>query len=157
MYKISLLMLLSLMLVGCSCSMSGSEVTPTTSPTMSPTITPNANATKEAIDVLGEETSFGTPIVDVVISEGKITDVYIDEIYENESKRDLKDDYKLSEDAVAPWYQQVETLEQYIVDNGIDAVELADGKVVNEDLMSSVTINVEGYIKTINKAINEAK
>lgn len=107
--------------------------------------------------MVGEETQFGTPVVSLKMSEGKITEISIDEITANGSKKELKEEYTMSEDAIAPWYKQVEALENYIVAHGVEKIEVNEGKVVNEDLVSSVTINVENYIKTINKALNEAK
>lgn len=148
-----MILLFSCILFGCSCSPSGSEVKPSPSSEPTATITP----VKEAKDVTGEQTPFGTPVVSLKMQEGKIIEITIDEITDQGSKKELKDSYKMSENAIAPWYKQVEALENYIVQNGIEKIELNEGKVVNEDLMSSVTISVENYIKTINKALNEAK
>lgn len=157
MKRLMILCLMAITLTGCSCTPNGSEVTPSASP--SPTMTPSASPmnVKEAKDVVGEEGKFGTPVVSLKMSEGKITEVMIDEITDNGSKKELKDEYKMSDTAIAPWYKQVEALEKYIVENGVEKIETKDGKVVNEDLKSSVTITVEEYIKTINMAVNEAK
>ncbi len=160
MLKIISLCLLVFSLAGCSCSMGGSTTEPTMTPSSTPTPTSNTSQsanTKEAIDVLGEESDFGTPIVSLKLEDGKIVDLNIDEIYENSSKKELGDEYKLSDSAVAPWHVQIQSLEDYIMANGVESVELSDGKVVNTDLMTSVTISVENYIKTVNKAIDEAK
>ncbi len=155
--KKTLLIGLLVLLTGCS---TNNKPKPTPTPTTTPSETPTSTPTivKEAKDVVGEETQFGTPIVSLKMVEGKITEVMIDEITSNGSKRELKDEYKLSDKAVAPWITQVDRLQAYIVEKGtVDEIELKDGKVTNEDLKTSVTINVEEYIKTINKAINEAK
>lgn len=133
-------------ITGCSWTSKGSESSSSPS-----------NVVKEAKDIVGEETQFGTPLVSLKLSNGKIVEIKIDEITTQGSKKDLKEDYEISEDAVAPWYKQIESLENYILKNGVDTLELKEGKVVNEDLRSSVTINVEGYIKTIQEAINQAK
>lgn len=133
-------------ITGCSWTSKGSESNSSPS-----------NVVKEAKDIVGEETQFGTPLVSLKLSNGKIVEIKIDEITTQGSKKDLKEDYEISEDAVAPWYKQIESLENYILKNGVDTLELKEGKVVNEDLRSSVTINVEGYIKTIQGAINQAK
>lgn len=135
-----------LMMSGCSCTPQGSESASSAS-----------NSIKEAKDVVGEETQFGTPLVSLKLSEGKIVEIKIDEITDQGSKKELKEKYEISKSAVAPWYKQIESLENYILKNGIDKIELKEGKVVNEDLRSSVTIDVEGYIKTIQQALNQAK
>ena len=148
------LALAAVILTGCSCTPGGSSVKPSATP--APTEEPKETI-KEAKDVVGEETAFGTPIVSLKMSEGKIIEINIDEITENGSKKELKDEYKMSDSAIAPWAQQIQALEDYIVANGVEKIELKDGKAANEDLVSSVTINIENYIKTINKALNEAK
>lgn len=148
-----------LILTGCSCTPNGSSVSspsPSASPSALPSSSPAA-AYKEAKDVVGEESSFGTPVVSLKMSEGKIVEIDIDEINDAGSKKEMGEEYKMSENAIAPWYKQIEALEKYIVENGVESIELNEGKAVNEDLVSSVTISIENYIKTINKAVNEAK
>ncbi len=143
------MILFSLCLSGCSCTVGGSG-------TLENSAVPESSI-KEAKDVVGEQTAFGTPIVSLKLNEGKIVELNIDEIIEDGTKKELKDEYVMSESAVAPWWKQIETLEKYILDHGLESLELKDGKAVNEDLISSVTINIENYVKTINKALNEAK
>ena len=69
-------LLLSCVLFGCSCSPSGSEIKPTPSSSPEATMIP----LKEAKDVAGEQTPFGTPLVSLKMQEGKITEISIDEI-----------------------------------------------------------------------------
>ncbi len=53
------------------------------------------------------------------------------------------------------WYEQVKYLEQFIIDNGIDAVKLnADGYAENEDLKSGCTINLTDIMEAVNEANN---
>lgn len=141
-----ILLMMFLLMTGCSCTPQGSESNSSAS-----------NALKEAKDVVGKETQFGTPLVSLKLSDGKIVELQIDEITPQGSKKELKEEYKISESAIAPWYKQIESLENYILKNGVESIELKEGKVVNEDLRSSVTIDVEGYIKTIHEAVNQAK
>ncbi len=112
---------------------------------------------KEAQDVVGNEGAFGIPLVSVKIEAGEIIEVSIDEIVGETTKREMAEEYQLSDTAIAPWSDQVDALETYIEQNGLDAIELVDGKVVNADLVSSVTIQVDEYLKTIEKAITLAE
>ena len=139
-----------LLLSGCACS---TEQKPTV------TATPDSESKmKEAVDVTGEEGAFGTPIVSVVMKDGKITEVSIDEITGESTKKQMKDSYQLPESAVASWSEQIKYLEDYIVKNGVDQIQTdQDGKAVNEDLLSGCTIQIENYLKTVRKAMNEAK
>ena len=103
MMKKYLFFVVVLMLCGCACSKSP---TPTPSPTPSTT-----SQVKKAVDVTGEETQFGTPIVSLTMKEGKITEISIDEITGESTKKKMKDAYQLPESAVAPWSDQIKTLE----------------------------------------------
>ena len=141
-----------LMLCGCACS---KNPTPTPTPTPTPSAT---SQVKKAVDVTGEETQFGTPIVSLTMKEGKITEISIDEIMGESTKKQMKDAYQLPESAVAPWSQQIKTLEDYIVNHDINDIQTDEnGKAVDQDLLSGCTIQIENYLKTVRKAMNEAK
>ena len=100
-------------LCGCSCAK-----TPTATPAPSPSSS-SASSIKKAVDVTGEESQFGTPIVTLTMKDGKITELSIDEIYGESTKKKMKDSYQLPESAVAPWSDQIQYLEKYILKNGI--------------------------------------
>lgn len=88
-------------------------------------------------------------------AEGKLTGVNIDEIKDGDSKKDLGDDYGMKKASAIgkEWYEQIEFLENYILENGVDAVKLnTDGYAENEDVKSGCTIN----LKTIMEAVDEA-
>ena len=140
-----------LMLCGCACS-KGPAPTPTLTPTPSA-----ASHVKKAVDITGEETQFGTPIVSLTMKEGKITEISIDEIMGETTKKQMKD-YQLPESAVAPWAEQIKTLEEYILNHDVNDIQTDEnGKAVDQDLLSGCTIQIEGYLKTVRKAMNEAK
>ena len=82
----------------------------------------------------------------------------IDEITGDTTKKTLGDNYKMSEMAKASWSDQVKALEDYILTHGPDSIRVdQDGKAINEDLKSQCTINVANYIKTVQKAIEQAE
>ncbi|TGY67054.1 hypothetical protein [Dubosiella muris] len=89
---------------------------------------------------------------------GKITSVSIDVIdKDGKSKKELGDEYNMKQASAIgkEWYEQVKYLEQFIIDNGIDAVKLnADGYAENEDLKSGCTINLTDIMEAVNEANN---
>lgn len=88
-------------------------------------------------------------------AEGKLTGVNIYEIKDGESKKDLGDEYEMKKasDIGKEWYEQIEFLENYIIENGVDSVKLnADGYAESEDVKAGCTIN----LKTIMEAVDEA-
>lgn len=88
-------------------------------------------------------------------AEGKLTAVNIDEVKEGESKKDAGDDYGMKKPSSIgkEWYEQVEFLENYILENGVDAVKLnADGYAENEDVKSGCTINLKDIMKAVDEA-----
>ncbi len=150
-----LALLLALTLVGCS-----SEKTP--EPTVTPTTTPTAEATPDAtpsVDptaFVGETGAYGTPNVIVTMDGEKIATLVIDEIDADgvSSKKEMGDTYAPDAFPAGSWSTQVAALEAFIIENGVEAVELDEtGKVTNEDLKTSVTIAVSDYVATVNAAI----
>lgn len=146
-----LVYLMCVLLSGCACAKT---------PSSTPAPTPSANSTtaaKKAVDVTGEQTQFGTPIVTLSMKDGKITEISIDEIYGESTKKKMKDSYQLPESAVAPWSEQIKFLEDFILKNGVNVQTDQNGKAVDSDLLSGCTIQIENYLKTVRKAMNEAK
>lgn len=146
------LIVMLLMCTGCACSTSQK---PASSPAPSSSPEPQV---KEAYNVTGEETQFGTPIVSLKMKEGKIVELSIDEITGESTKKSLGDDYKLPEGAKDTWSNQIKALEEYIVNHGLDKIQVdAQGKALNEDLLSGCTIQIDNYLKTVRQAMNEAE
>lgn len=99
-----------------------------------------------------------------VTKEGdKITKVEIDETYKDKegndtTKKTLKDDYNMKPVSEQTgigkeWYEQVQYLEKYIVDNGVDKIQLGDdGKATNTDVLSGCTINIKPYVEAVKNA-----
>ena len=66
--------------------------------------------------------------------------------------------YKLGEQAIAGWSEQIKALEDYIVAHGLDAVEVdEEGKAANEDLRTQCTITIQNYLQTVKKAVGQAE
>ncbi len=89
--------------------------------------------------------------------DGKLTGISIDELQpeSEKTKKELKEDYGMRDASPIgkEWYEQIDALEQFILANGVDAVELdADGKATNEDLKSSCTINIATIMDAVKKA-----
>ena len=88
-------------------------------------------------------------------AEGKVTGVAIDQTQEDgSSKKELKEEYGMKDASPIKkeWYEQIEFLENYIIENGVDSVKLNDeGYAENEDVKSGCTIN----LKQIMEAVDE--
>lgn len=92
---------------------------------------------------------------DIEKENGKITSITIDQIKDGSSKKELGDDYKMKEASSIgkEWYEQVKYLEQFIIDNGVDAVKLdKDGYAEDEDLKSGCTINLTDIMEAVKEA-----
>lgn len=133
MKKLLVLSLMAMVLCGC-----GSNAKP-------------QSATKEsAKDADG---NYATATVEV--TDGKITAISLDEITGGQSKKELGEDYGM---AVASkigkhWHEQVEFLENYIVKNGLEAVELDDaGYPKNDDVLAGCTFNIGNLVNTAKEA-----
>jgi len=118
----------------------------------------DAPATADAKTTSAEIEQDGATTKAEVTKEGdKVTAVSIDVIDEEGlSKKDLGDDYSMKADSSIEkeWYEQVEFLENYILENGVDSIKMTDdGKAENEDLKSGCTIS----IKTMVDAVKEAE
>ena len=56
------------------------------------------------------------------------------------------------------WYEQVLTLENYIKENGVDAIKLNnEGKATNEDLVTGCTISISDMVDAVKEAQKNAK
>ncbi len=117
-----------------------------------------------ATDTYGGQENIATATV-TVDENGKITDVYLDTTYTTEdgkatTKKTLKEDYGMYGSAygsnVGEWYQQVEALENYVVENqGLGNIILNDeGKT---DAVSGCTIKIDALYEALDQALESAK
>lgn len=99
----------------------------------------------------------------VTMEGDKIKTVEIDETFDKEgttTKKAKGADYNMKGQSPIgkEWNEQIEALEKFIADKGIDAVKLdKDGYAENEDVKSSCTINIAGYVEAVNNAVKNAK
>lgn len=78
------------------------------------------------------------------------------------TKKELGDDYGMA--SVSPigmeWYEQIEQFEMWMIGKNVEdvlAMDLEDGAPTDEELMTTVTIGVDGYLAAIEQAWNEAE
>lgn len=101
-----------------------------------------------------------------VDNTGTIKSVFIDTTYINKEKSSTTvstkkvegDDYKMkvyNQSAAGEWYEQVEKVEKYVVENQKLDVELnSEGKT---DAISGATINISPIKEAVNNALKQAK
>ena len=104
--------------------------------------------------------------VEVTVKNDEIIDVDIDEFGAKSfdgtmsgSKKGLGDSYNMKaySDIGKEWYEQIEALEDYIVENGIDKIDLDEnGKIINTDLKMMCSISVDEYLTLTKQAKEKA-
>lgn len=119
--------------------------------------------TGTANDSYGGQDNTATAIV-TIDSNGKISDVDLDTTYTKDgvetTKKALGSEYGMLGNpygsTTGEWYQQVEALEKYVVDNqGIDKINLdEDGKT---DAVSGCTIKIDALYEALDSALKQAK
>lgn len=119
--------------------------------------------TGTAEDNYGGQNNIATAIV-TVDSEGNITDVDLDTTYTKDgvttTKKALGADYGMYNhpygSKVGEWYEQVEALEEYVINNqGIDSLTLdTDGYT---DAVSGCTIKIDALYEALDSALKQAK
>lgn len=117
----------------------------------------NSAADGETTNSASVDNGNGEVTATVTKKDGKITAVSIDQINDKtgKGKKEEGADYGMKEASPIgkEWNEQIEYLEKYIVDNGVDAVKLdADGYAENEDVKSGATINLKDIMEAVDKA-----
>ena len=98
----------------------------------------------------------------VKVDGDKITSVSIDTKQKDsdKTKKELKEQYNMKKTSPIKkeWYEQVLTLENYIKENGVDAIKLNnEGKATNEDLVTGCTISISDMVDAVKEAQKNAK
>lgn len=92
----------------------------------------------------------------VTKKDGKVTAVEIDETTsDGESKKAMGTDYGLkSKSAIGKeWDEQIQFLENYLVEHGVDSVKLnSDGYAEEEDVRAGCSINLKDIMKAVDDA-----
>ena len=97
---------------------------------------------------------------EVVMKDGKIESITLDEFSSGSSKKELGSNYNMKSASTIgkEWDEQVKFLEEYIVANGIEAVELtAEGYAAKDDVLAGCTINITSMMQAANDAAAKAK
>lgn len=143
--------LAALMLAGCS-SNAGTAAKDDAASTGDTTTA--AGTTTEKATVTGDDDSETT--AEITKTDGKITGVSIDVVTsDGESKKDAGDEYNMKAASTIgkEWYEQVEYLENYIVEHGVDSIKLnSEGYAEDEDVRSNCTINLTEIMKAVDEA-----
>ncbi len=102
------------------------------------------------------ETDDGEIKATVTKKDGKVTAVEIDETTsDGDSKKDLGTNYGLKDKSGIgkEWNEQIEFLENYLVEHGIDSVKLnSDGYAEEEDVKTGCTINLKQIMEAVDAA-----
>ncbi len=163
MKKLACLFAAAVLLAGCGGG-SGDDANKDNNTTTS-TVTGEGTATNESNGETLKTTA------KVTMDGDKFTNVEIDETYKDKdgndtTKKALGADYGMKETSAsigqieggAEWFEQIEFLENYIKENGVDGIELNDeGKATNEDVLTGCTINIKPYIEAVKAAKDNAK
>ena len=102
------------------------------------------------------ETEDGEIKATVTKKDGKVTAVEIDETTsDGDSKKELGSDYGLKDKSGIgkEWDEQIQFLENYLVEHGIDSVKLnSDGYAEEEDVKTGCTINLKQIMEAVDAA-----
>ncbi len=96
------------------------------------------------------------------IIDDKLVKVNLDETVKDkkETKKELGDSYhlKIASKIGKEWYEQIDFLEKYIVEHGIDSIRMnEEGKATNKDVITGCTIRIDGFIEAIKNAYMHQK
>ncbi len=97
---------------------------------------------------------------DITVKGDEVVEITLDETKEGKSKKELKEEYNMK--GASPikkeWYEQVEYLENYIKENGLDAVKLDEaGYPTGDDVKAGCTINLTNLMNAAKSAKEAAK
>ena len=122
----------------------------------------------EKVGVAKSEEKNGSQIVvEVTVVDDKLMKIRIDETGAKSfdgtmsgTKKELGDEYNMRSfsDIGKEWYEQINALELFIEEYGLEAVTVdSDGRPTNDDLKTSCTISVEEFLNVAEDAVYNAK
>lgn len=97
---------------------------------------------------------------EITVKGDTVESIKLDEKKEGKSKKELGAKYNMKSQSKIKkeWFEQVEFLEKYIVENGLDKVVLDDkGYPKNDDVLAGCTMNISNLMKAANDAKTNAK
>lgn len=117
----------------------------------------------------GERANVESAVI-IVNEDGFIESVFLDATYNKDgvphTKKALGFDYNMKETSAnigvieggAEWFEQANSLEDKIVEEqGLDWLTWVDEEETTTDTVSGVTMRVNGLVKAVEKALEEAK
>ena len=102
-------------------------------------------------------------LVDVELDgEGLISKISIDETYKDNdgnatTKKEMKEDYGMSETGKVEWYKQIESLEENLIGTDGSFEVDAEGHATDEDILAGCTIGLTDIEKAVEEAVAAAK
>lgn len=102
--------------------------------------------------------AWGTTVANVILKDGEIVKVLIDVVHDDLSSKEKFDEYgmKSISSLGKDWWEQVIYFEDWVLANGVDAVELDDGgKATNVDLLSGATLNISDFTNATKDALSK--
>ena len=113
-----------------------------------------------------EEVNGSQIVVEATVMDDKLVKIRIDETGAKSfdgsmsgTKKELGDEYNMRSfsDIGKEWYEQINALELFIEEYGLEAVTVdSDGRPTNDDLKTSCTISVEEYLDVAEDAVYNA-
>lgn len=100
---------------------------------------------------------WGLYIANIIENDGKIVNVIIDRLANGKSSKELHDNYGIKPVSTLgkDWWEQVAYYENWVVEHGVDAVEVDEkGHALNPDLISGATINVAELSEAVKNAVD---
>ena len=100
---------------------------------------------------------WGLYIANVIMKDGKISNVLIDRLANGKSSKELHDNYGIKPVSTLgkDWWEQVAYYESWVAEHGLDSVRTDDkGHALNPDLISGATINVAELSQAVQNAID---
>lgn len=122
-----------------------------------------------SVTAFAEETSYtvksgiyhspqwGLYIANVIMKDGKISNVLIDRLANGKSSKELHDNYGIKPVSTLgkDWWEQVAYYESWVAEHGLDSVRTDDkGHALNPDLISGATINVAELSQAVQNAVD---
>ena len=101
--------------------------------------------------------TWGIYLANIVKQDGEVTNVIIDRVKDGQSSKELHDNYGIKpvSSLDKEWWEQAMYYEDWVVENGVEAVETDDdGHALNPDLISGATVNVAEFSEAVMNAQN---
>ena len=101
--------------------------------------------------------TWGLTVANVIEQDNKIIGVLVDTFRDGESSKEKFDNYGVKSISTLEkdWWEQIKFYENWVVENGVDAVKYDEDGHATVDLISGATINISDFTKAIEDALNK--